>query len=125
MSDCIFCKIVAGHIPSHTLYEDDKFIAFLDINPKTKGHTLLLTKEHYAWPIDVPNFGEYFEAAKKIGLQLQEKLGATFVSFQTFGTEVAHAHIHIVPFYSMTEESHRTRPSTEELLALLKKIKEV
>ena len=125
MSDCIFCKIVAGHIPSHTLYEDDKFIAFLDINPKTKGHTLLLTKEHYAWPIDVPNFGEYFEAAKKIGLQLQGNLGATFVSFQTFGTEVAHAHIHIVPFYSMTEEAHRTRPSTEELLALLEKIKEV
>lgn len=116
---------MAGHIPSHTLYEDDKFIAFLDINPKTKGHTLLIPKEHYRWVIDVPYFGEYFETAKKVGLQLQEKLNPSYLSFQTFGIESNHAHIHIVPFYDMTEDWNRTRPSADELLALLEKIKEV
>ncbi len=66
MQDCIFCKIVNGEIPSNKVYEDEKFLAFLDINPLSPGHTQVIPKEHYRWVWDVPNIGEYFEVVKKI-----------------------------------------------------------
>ncbi|MDZ4221510.1 MAG: HIT domain-containing protein, partial [Patescibacteria group bacterium] len=54
MQDCIFCKIVAGEIPSHRVYEDDAVLAFLDINPVNPGHTLVIPKEHYKDLLDTP-----------------------------------------------------------------------
>ena len=101
MSDCIFCKIVKGEIPCHKVYEDDNFLAFLDINPAASGHTLLIPKTHYRWVYDVPNFGEYWEVAKKVALQQKEKFNCEFVSFATMGTEIPHAHIHIIPHYKI------------------------
>lgn len=77
MEKTIFSKIIDREIPAEILYEDDKFIAILDIFPKSVGHTLLITKEVYPWVNDVPYFGEYFETAKKIGLMLQKALNAT------------------------------------------------
>ncbi|GIW63472.1 MAG: HIT family protein [Patescibacteria group bacterium] len=97
MKNCIFCKIVQGEIPCYKIYEDDKFLAFLDINPRVEGHTLLIPKKHYRWVYDVPEFGEYWETAKKIALASKTALSAEFVSFATHGLEVAHAHIHILP----------------------------
>ncbi len=97
MSECIFCQIIKGEIPSFKVYENDKFFAFLDIRPRTEGHTLLIPKEHYRWVYDVPYFGEYWETAKKVALAQKEALGAEFVTFLTHGLEVEHAHIHIIP----------------------------
>jgi histidine triad (HIT) family protein len=98
MDDCIFCKIVKGEIPCHKVYEDEKYLAFLDINPVSEGHTLLISKTHFRWVYDVPNFGEYFEVAKKIALGIKESsLNPEFVSFITVGNEIPHAHIHIIP----------------------------
>lgn len=97
--DCIFCKIVKGEIPSYKVYEDSDFLAFLDIRPLTKGNTLVVPKKHFRWTYDVPNFGEYFEVAKKVGLATQKAFSAKWLSFLTLGWEVPHAHVRVIPRY--------------------------
>lgn len=104
MSDCIFCKIVKGEIPSYKIYEDDKYMAFLDIQPRVKGHTLLIPKKHYRWVYDVPEFGEYWDRAKIITDAMMRTLKPEFVSYVTYGLHVHHAHIHVMP---------RTKGNTE------------
>ena len=97
MSDCVFCKIIAGKLPCYKVYEDRDFLAFLDIHPIAPGHIQLIPKTHYRWAYDVPNFGQYFETAKKVALAARLTVNADYVSFVTFGVEVEHAHIWIVP----------------------------
>jgi len=96
-SNCIFCKIVAGEIPSYRVYGDDNFIAFLDIHPKSAGHVQVIPKEHYKWVWDVPNAGEYFEVVKKIALAQQKAFNTELIRSQIFGEEVPHAHIWVWP----------------------------
>lgn len=98
--DCIFCKIVVGEIPCNRVYEDELFLGFLDIFPLSKGNTLFIPKIHYRWVNDVPQFGQYWEAAKKIGTRIEKRLGAQSISYLTLGEEVPHAHIRIIPRYS-------------------------
>lgn len=96
--DCIFCKIIKGEIPCHKIYEDDNFLAFLDINPVSIGHTLLIPKDHYRWVYDVPNFDEFWKIAQKIAINIKKSsINPEYISFLTMGNEVAHAHIHIIP----------------------------
>lgn len=114
--DCVFCQIIAGQIPAHKVYEDDQFLAFLDIRPLTKGNTLVIPKEHYRWVIDVPQFGSLWEVAKKVGLAQQKTLGAEWVSFLTLGMEVAHAHIRVIPRYP--DDGHKTLVEIEKYLTL-------
>lgn len=97
MNDCIFCKIIAGRIPCQKIYEDDKYFAFLDINPEQPGHTLLIPKVHYRWIYDIPEFGQFFEIAKKIALELKEKYSSDYIAFKTIGTDIDHAHLHLIP----------------------------
>lgn len=97
MDDCIFCKIVKGEIPSYKVYEDENFLGFLDIRPLNPGNSLLIPKNHHRWVYDVPNFGEYWEAAKKVGLATQKVVKAGSINFLTLGYEVPHAHIRIIP----------------------------
>lgn len=101
--DCIFCKIIKGEIPCYKVYEDSLFLGFLDIFPLSKGNTLLIPKKHYRWVNDVVEFGAYWEAARKIAQTIEKKLGATSISYLTFGEEVPHAHIRIIPRYSATD----------------------
>lgn len=96
---CIFCSIVAKQIPSFNVYEDENFIAFLDIRPLNKGHTLVIPKKHFQWTYDAGNFGPYWEIAKKVALAQINALDAKFVQFLTAGLGVPHAHIHVVPRY--------------------------
>lgn len=98
--DCIFCKIVAREIPYYKVYEDKLFLGLLDIFPLSKGNAILIPKKHYRWVNDVPEFGEYWEAARKIARSIEKNLGATSISYLTFGEEVPHAHIRIIPRYS-------------------------
>lgn len=95
--DCIFCKIVAGEIPSYKLYEDELFYGFLDIYPRVKGHTLVIPKKHYRWVYDVPEFGKYWEAAYTITKAMQKAMQPEFITYVTHGLEVPHAHIHVLP----------------------------
>lgn len=123
MDKTIFQKIIDREVDAEIIYEDDRYIAILDMFPKSHGHTLLITKELYHWTYDVPYFGEYFEKAKEIGLHLKDKLDATYISFQTFGVDVPHAHIHIVPCYFLSEKYERSPVTKEELKTLAEKIK--
>lgn len=102
-NNCIFCKIVSGKLPCYKVYEDFDFLGFLDIFPLSKGNVLLIPKMHYRWVNDVPNFGAYWEAARKISLSIEKNLGATSISYFTYGEEVSHAHIRIIPRYSETD----------------------
>lgn len=95
--DCVFCRIVSGELPTHKIYENGDFLAFPDIRPLNPGHTLVVPKKHYRWTYDVPNYGEYFETVKKIGLAIVSALGAESFSVVTLGNEVQHAHVWIVP----------------------------
>lgn len=95
--DCIFCKIVKGKIPCHKIYEDDDFLTFLDINPLNPGHSLLIPKKHHRWVDDVPNFGAYFEVAKKVSLSIKKKLKPLAVYYLTMGFQIPHAHVHVIP----------------------------
>lgn len=97
MTDCIFCKIVLGEIPSYKVYEDDKFLAFLDINPQSPGHTQVIPKEHKRWVWDVENAGEYFEVAKKVALAQQKAFNTDWILSKIVGDEVPHAHIWVFP----------------------------
>jgi len=99
MSDCIFCKIVSGKIPSHKLYEDDDFFALLDIRPLSKGHALIIPKKHIEWVHETKPFGEYWKVAHKITKGLIKGLDADHVNYVTLGYAVNHAHIHVIPRY--------------------------
>jgi len=97
MSDCIFCQIVKGKIPSYKVYEDDEFLAFLDVFPKTEGHTLVIPKKHVEWVWDYPNLGKYFEVVGKVARNHRKVIGGEMVRSMIFGLEVPHAHIHVKP----------------------------
>ncbi len=97
MNDCIFCKIVKKEIPCHIVYEDNDFLAFLDINPKSTGHTLVIPKEHFRWVWDVKNIGEYFEVVQKIAKAQQKAFSTEMIISKIVGEEIPHAHIWVFP----------------------------
>ena len=97
MENCIFCKIVKGEIPTTKVYEDENFLALLDIHPLGSGHTQVIPKKHYRWVWDVPNAGEFFEVVKKIAMAQKKAFGADIVRSQIYGEEVSHAHIWVWP----------------------------
>jgi len=95
---CVFCKIVKGEIPSHKVYEDDAFLAFLDIHPQSPGHTQVIPKSHFRWVWDVPQAGRYFEVVRTIAKAMQNLFGPIDeVHSRIMGDEVHHAHIWIYP----------------------------
>jgi len=97
MNDCIFCKIVKKEIPAHIVYDDEDFLAFLSIDPRSPGHTLVIPKKHYRWVWDVPEVGKYFEVARKIALAQQKAFKQDAIWSQVVGEEVPHAHIWVFP----------------------------
>ena len=96
MEDCIFCKIVNGEIPAYKVYEDENFFAFLDINPRNPGHTLIIPKKHFRWVWDV-NASGYFEAVRNVAIALKKAMNTEYVVSGIAGKEVPHAHIHLIP----------------------------
>jgi histidine triad (HIT) family protein len=100
MENCVFCKIAKKEIPCFEVYEDEKFLAFLDINPRNPGHTLVIPKEHFRWVWDVPYLGEYFEVVGKITKAIKKAMKTDFIVSFIIGEEVPHAHIHLVPRFS-------------------------
>ncbi|MEZ4822408.1 MAG: HIT domain-containing protein [Ignavibacteria bacterium] len=105
--DCIFCKVVKGEIPSYKIYEDEKFIAILDLFPNTKGMSLVLTKDHYdSYAVDMDDeiYSEFFLAAKKICKMLDEKLGVSRSTIVMEGMGINHAHIKLYPMHGLDKE---------------------
>ncbi len=126
----VFQKIIDGEIPATKVYEDDKFMAFLDIHPVSKGHTLLIPKEQYAWIHEVPDslIGEIFIKAKEIINAMRRGIPCDYVQVGVVGNEVAHFHIHLIPRYKNEEVKISSRPETpyknpEEMIEYSQKIK--
>lgn len=106
-SNCIFCKIANGEIPSATLYEDNLVRVILDISPASKGHALILPKEHYAnlYEIDEDMLKHVILIAKKMAVKMKEALGVEGINIlqnngEIAGQTVFHYHMHIVPRYA-------------------------
>lgn len=95
--DCIFCKIVAGTVPSEKVYEDETFLAFLDIRPLSPGHTLVIPKEHHRWVWDVPMYAAYLDVVKRIALAQRAAFGTDAIRAKIVGEEVPHAHVWVFP----------------------------
>lgn len=120
MDDCIFCKIVKGEVPSNKVYEDEDFLAFLDIAPRVIGHTLVIPKDHYRWVYNVPNFDKYWLAVLRITKAMQNALKPKYVSYFTYGA-IPHAHIHILPRQTDVVGLGEIPEDTEILPSTLKK----
>ena len=104
--DCIFCKIAAGEIPSATLYEDDEFRVILDLGPASKGHALIIPKEHYRnlYDIDENIAAKAIVLAKKMITKMTEVLGCDGYNIvqnneECAGQTVFHFHMHLIPRY--------------------------
>ena len=107
--DCIFCKIISGSIPSYTIYEDDIVKVFLDINPDTNGHTLIIPKKHIVnlSDMDGVTMNHIFKITQKMKKLLEDKLhidGLTLVQNNGCIQEVKHFHLHLKPFYKDKQE---------------------
>jgi len=116
----IFCKIINNEIPSYTIYEDNIVKVFLDINPISNGHTLIIPKKHYEnfFEMDEETLHYIFKIAKDISKLLKEKLnydGITFCQNNGLGQEVKHYHLHLIPKYHKEKKE-----SVEEIFNKLK-----
>ena len=132
--DCIFCKIANGEIPSKALYEDADFRVILDLSPATKGHALILPKDHAANLYELPeeNAAKVLVVAKKVAAQMKEKLGCDGLNLvqnngEAAGQTVHHFHLHMIPRYADDGQEINWVPGTpsqEELEAVRKQIVE-
>jgi histidine triad (HIT) family protein len=101
MDTCIFCKISKGEIPSSKIYEDENFFAFLDINPVSDGHLLIIPKKHVVWmqEADDETISGIFKLAKKLMLAIKKGILCDYVQLSIVGKDVPHFHIHLIPRY--------------------------
>ena len=129
MQDSIFTRIIKGEINSYKVLEEDKFIAFLDVNPIKEGHTLVVPKMQVDYIYDLPEdvFKELFVFSKKVSKILKKTFDCKRIGISVIGLEVPHAHIHLVPIdhiKDMSFENERIKYSNEEFSVILKRIKE-
>lgn len=130
--NCIFCKIIAGEIPSHTIHEDENFKVILDVAPATKGHALIIPKEHYANFYELPeeNASEVIKLAKRMMIRMTEKLKSDGFNIvqnngEAAGQTVNHFHMHLIPRYKNDGEILKYiagEPSQEDLEQIKKTI---
>ncbi len=123
----IFSRIIAGEIPSYKIYEDEAHFAFLDINPLTKGHTLVIPKveQDYIFDLSDEAIANLMVTAKRIAAQLKSKLECKRVAVVVIGLEVPHAHIHLIPIENEGDvdfKRERVKLSGDEFLALSKQL---
>ena len=126
--DCIFCKLANGDIPTNVIYEDDTFTVIMDASPATKGHALILPKEHYAniYELDEEVAGKAFKLAKKLATEMTEKLHCDGFNIiqnngEVAGQTVFHFHMHLIPRYENDNQVigwNPTSPSAEDQKAV-------
>lgn len=128
-TNCIFCKIANGEVPSKTLYEDDSFRVILDLGPATKGHALIIPKEHYANLYELPEetAGETMKLAKRMVMKMTERLGCEGFNLvqnngDMAGQTVFHFHMHMIPRYQADGQKIGWKPqdATQEELEEIK-----
>jgi len=126
--DCVFCKIINKEIPSKIVYEDDTVIALLDVNPATRGHTLVIPKVHTDNVLDTDSetFIHLMNVSKMIGGRIKEKLGASGLNIllntgESAGQSVMHTHVHLIPRYEndgITVTTKNEKYDLDEVLRL-------
>lgn len=124
----IFSKIAAGEIPSYKCAENEKFYAFLDINPLVKGHTLVIPRREvdYIFDMDDEEIGEFMQFAKQVAVALKKAFPCEKVGMEVIGLEVRHAHIHLIPMQSekdMNMANPKLKLSDEEFQEIAAKIR--
>lgn len=124
----IFTKIINGEIPSYKIAEDEHYYAFLDINPLTEGHTLVIPKKEtdYIFDLDDKTIGGLMIFSKKIAKAIDKAVNCIRVGVIVIGTEVPHAHIHLIPFNDEAElnfKREKLKLSDREFLKIAEKIK--
>ncbi len=128
MDECLFCKIAKGELPSHKVWEDDKYVAFMDIFPIQKGHVLLIPKEHmdYIFETPEPTYTELFQRAKVLGLAIKRAMGTPRVAISVEGFQVPHLHVHLIPVSKRGDmnPSLATPSTMDDLSYYCEKIKE-
>lgn len=125
----IFSRIIAGEIPSYKVAEDENYFAFLDINPLTKGHTLVVPKKEvdYIFDLDDETLAGMVLFAKKVAARIKQEIDCTRVALVVLGLEVPHAHIHLIPIQSENDvDFHREKLklSPEEFREISAKLSE-
>jgi|SRR5690554_319861 len=124
----IFSKIIAGDIPSYKIAENDKFYAFLDINPMAKGHTLVVPKQEtdYIFELDDVLLGEMVIFSKRVAAAIKKVIPCNRVGLMVIGLEVPHAHIHLVPIIKegdMNLSNPKMKFTNEEFVEIAEIIK--
>ena len=124
----IFTKIVQGEIPSYKIAENDRYLAFLDINPLAKGHTLVIPKEETDYIFDVEDdlLAGMMVFAKKVALAIDKVMDCKRVGIAVLGLEVPHAHIHLIPInglYDIEFSKPKLKLSNEEFEEIAEKIR--
>jgi histidine triad (HIT) family protein len=129
MQDSIFTKIINGEIPSHKIYEDDHIFAFLDIHPLSEGHTLVVPKKQveFVWDLDNETYQALMEVCKKLAVRFRQVLDVPYVGEKIVGIDVAHAHVHLIPFTDVRDYHQpgnmNSEPDHVALAALAEKLK--
>ena len=122
----IFTKIIKGEIPCYKIAEDDNFLAFLDVNPNAKGHTLCVPKQEIDKLFDLEDelYLGLMQFSKKIAVALEKSVPCKRIGMAVIGLEVPHAHVHLIPLNEMSEMTFKNKVSLtkEEFEALAKKI---
>ena len=132
MGDCIFCKIVKGELPCYKIYEDEKVLAILDINPFALGHVLLLPKKHarWVWDLEDSDYLYLMEKVKTIAKVLQKSFNTDWIVEGIAGIDVSHSHVHVIPrqpndgLGAFPGKFLDPKPTDEQFKGLVKKIKE-
>ena len=125
----IFTKIINGEIPSTKIAENENFYAFLDIRPTAKGHTLVIPKKEvdYIFDVDDNTLSEMILYSKKIAIALKKTIDCVKVGILVEGTEVPHAHIHLIPFQEgsqMCPSAPKIKFTQQEMEKIAKEIKQ-
>lgn len=112
MQESIFTKIIKGEIPSHKVYEDELTLAFMDIHPVAEGHVLVVSKREveFVWDLPDEDYQAVMATVKKIALRQREVLDKPYVGEMVVGTDVPHAHVHVVPFREVKELKRTLNP---------------
>lgn len=124
----IFTRIIRREIPAHIVAEDDQYLAFLDINPLTKGHTLVIPKVEvdYVYDLDDNTLAGLHVFAKKVASALKQVTSCSRVAVAVLGLEVPHAHVHLIPMNQMADANFanpKLKLSQEELAAIAAQIR--
>jgi histidine triad (HIT) family protein len=124
----IFTKIINGEIPSYKVAEDDNFLAFLDVNPNAKGHTLCIPKKEInkLFDMDEAAYLGLMQFSKKVATALEKTIPCKRIGMAVIGLEVPHAHVHLIPLNEMDEMrfQNKVKLTQEEFEALAKSIQE-